>query len=291
MNLADLLRERQVPVAPSGHHHITTGRIQVDCPVCSPNQHRWRLGIHESGRYLHCWSCGRLPVVRTLAELLGISVADVIRALDGLSPQKRSERQARGKLTLPKRLSDLHGAHRQDLLQRGFDPDEIAAVWAVKGIGIAARLTWRLFIPAILRGDVLSWTTRSLSDTSSAAKYISASPDEEHISLKDLLYGEDLVAHTVVICEGPADAWRIGPGAVATFGASFTPAQVVKLTRYPVRVICYDGDQTGRTQAQRLLSLLSPYPGKTFDVLLEGGKDPASAPEKEVKQLRKRFLK
>lgn len=289
MTLRDLLLEHRIPFAPAGHHHITPGRIQVDCPLCSPNQRRWRLGIHESGRYLHCWSCGRVPAANTLAELLNIPIGDVIRVLDAIIPQKRPETQSRGKLTLPDGLCNLKGVHKDYLQARGFNPDEIASLWGVQGIGIASRLTWRLFIPIQLGKKTVSWTTRALTDKSSA-KYVSAKPEEESVSLKSVLYGEDMLQHAAIIVEGPADAWRVGPGAVATLGATFTTAQIVRLIKYPIRVVCYDNDTTGRKKAKELTALLSPYPGETYNVCLETGKDPASASEKEVQKLRTQFL-
>lgn len=95
--------------------------------------------------------------------------------------------------------------------------------------------------------------------------------------------------HAVVIVEGPADAWNVGPGAVALFGVGYTPQQVAALAQYPVRVVCMDSDSEGRAAAERLCSELSIFPGDTYRVELDAD-DPGSASKREVRKLRKAFL-
>lgn len=285
MNLRDLLNECHVPLAPTGHHHITPGRLQIDCPVCTPGQSRWRLGVAENGRFASCWVCGRLPVVETLASVLGLSFADVRQRLNLLDEPTRREKAKRGSLKVPKGVGDLMRIHRRYLEERGFDADEIAEVWGVRGIGVAPKLSWRLFIPAMLNGEVVSWTTRAVANKNSA-RYISAKPDEEKIALKEILYGQDLTRHAVCVVEGPIDAWAIGPGAVATCGVVLSREQRLLIAQYPLRVICFDADRAGQRRASHLVQELSVFPGRTLSVLLETGKDAASASKKEVKEVR-----
>jgi len=109
------------------------------------------------------------------------------------------------------------------------------------------------------------------------------------VALKSVLYGVDYIRHAAVVVEGPADAWRVGPGAVATFGVVVTPDQLARLARFPVRVVCFDSDPPGRARAAKLVSALAPFPGKTYDVVLDA-EDPGSATPKEIKKLRALFL-
>lgn len=285
MLLRDLLVERRVPLAPQGHHHVTPGRLQVDCPICTPGQSRWRLGIAENGHYASCWTCGRLPLVETLAAVLSMSFSEIRQRLHVLDEPTRREKVVRGTLKVPKGIGDLMRIHRRYLEDRGFDPDEIAETWGVRGIGVASRLSWRLFIPAMLNGEIVSWTTRSLADRSTA-KYVSAKPDEEKIGLKELLYGQDMTRHVVCVVEGPIDAWAIGPGAVATCGVVLSREQKLLIAQYPLRVICMDADKAGQRRASHLVQELSVFPGRTLNVVLDTGKDAASASKKEVRQVK-----
>src|SRR5690606_40342887 len=96
--------------------------------------------------------------------------------------------------------------------------------------------------------------------------------------------------HTIVIVEGPIDAWTIGPGAVATFGLSFSAEQKAAMSEFPRRVVCFDSEHLAQKQAKRLCEDLCLLPGVTENVVLESGKDPRSCDPDEVLELRKRYF-
>lgn len=176
-------------------------------------------------------------------------------------------------------------AHRRYLRGRGFDPDELERLWHLKGIGQASRLSWRIFMPWELHGETVSWTTRTISDSSSL-RYLSASEEEEILNHKELLYGEDLVrGHGVGVVEGQPDAWAGGPGFVATGGTSFTRAQVLRMSRYLRVVICFDAEVEAQRRARALQNELSALVPEVFNVVLDY-KDLAVAPEKERRAVR-----
>jgi DNA primase len=191
-------------------------------------------------------------------------------------------------LVFSKGVGDLRKAHREYLRGRGFDVEALISLWRIQAIGIASRLQWRVFIPIFYHGEVVSWTTRSISDRVEM-KYITARPTEEKMPSKSVLYGEDYAGHSVLIHEGPLDVWKVGPGALCTLGTSFSIAQVEKLSKYPRRVVCYDAEREAQQRARSLCDLLAPYDGETLNVLLDS-KDPGSASDREIKRLR-RMLK
>ena len=151
---------------------------------------------------------------------------------------------------------------------------------------MSVRLPWRLFIPFHIHGEVVSWTTRSIGQN--GLRYVSASSDQEKVNHKSILYGEDFCRHAVIVHEGPFDVWRTGPGAVATCGTGFSRSQLLRLSNYPVRVICFDNEKQAQQRATELCDLLEPFPGETIQVTLDA-KDAAEASDKEINQLR-RFL-
>jgi DNA primase len=186
-------------------------------------------------------------------------------------------------------VSDLTRPHRRYLRERGFDPNEVVRLWGVRGICMAARCGWSLWIPVHLRGEVVSWTTRSVSHQV-VTRYVSAREDEEAVALKHCLYGLDYVRHSTVVVEGPTDAWRVGPGATATMGTAFTREQVALLAEIPRRAICFDRGRAAQGRAARLYEVLEGCPGETRMAELETGDDAASADAGEVAELRERYL-
>jgi hypothetical protein len=193
----------------------------------------------------------------------------------------------RGTLVLPKGIGDFQPAHKRYLQNRGICFESLARLWGVRGIGIHATLPWRLFIPIQFQGRVVSWTTRSISDKG-VVRYMSAPADHEAVNHKRILYGEDFCRHAIIVHEGPTDAWRTGPGAVATCGTGFSRSQVLRISKYPIRVICFDNETEAQKRSSHLCDLIESFPGETYNVTLSA-KDAAEATEMEIKELR-RFL-
>lgn len=277
---------------PGEHHHVREGWIGLNCPWCprpSSRKGQWRLGIEIATGRTNCWSCGGRPLFEAIALLARISTGEVASLLQGVRFKYVQKPKKTGSLKTPRGAGPLAQAHRDYLSNRGFDPLTIERLWGVQGIGIAARLQWRLFIPVFLDGEVVSWTTRRISSTRAERRYISASPVEESIPLKETLYGIDLARSTIIIVEGPTDCWRIGPGAVGTFGTAITKAQVNLMSRFPRRVICLDSEDAAQRVAQSLLSTLSALPGETVNIELEAD-DPGSASLEEVEEIRRIYL-
>ena len=77
---------------------------------------------------------------------------------------------------------------------------------------------------------------------------------------------------------------------MATLGLGYTQAQVNRMVNYKTRVICFDNEKKAQKRASKLCNDLSVYPGETFNVKLSG-KDAASSPIKEIKEVRRRCLK
>jgi hypothetical protein len=290
MDLIAVLQDLGVPYREGGHEHCRGGWVQVDCPWCTPQAQHWRLGLNLAHLYASCWSCGGRPLIKALALASGRPYKAVESLLGTVDrPLTRQEKRPRGRLVVPEGVGPLLPAHEHYLRGRGFDPGQLAQLWGVRGIGVATRLAWRLWVPFVLHGKAVSWTTRKVSEKSGAPRYVSASPDEEEVDHKRLLLGEDFCRHAVVVCEGPLDAMRVGPGAVAVCGTAYSRAQVNRLAEYPVRAVCFDSEPAAQARAKRLCDELGVYPGRTVRVELDA-EDPASAPESEILALRKAFL-
>ncbi len=288
MNFEQILIDLNTPVAPESHRHSRSGWVQFDCPFCGKSTFKYHMGYNRAGRYVNCWRCGRHDLATTLLHL-GCKSLSQAKTYVGQLPIERSlqRRLGGGTLKLPK-YGKLEKAHKKYLKKRNFRPKELERLWGIGGIGISARLGWRVFIPIYLGGQVVSYTTRSIADVKS--KYITATPEESIIHPKHVLYGEDYVRDTVVICEGPLDVWAFGPGAVATFGTGWSEQQMMRLTSYRRRIVLFDPEPEAQQRARKLISALEPYRGFTANALLDSDNDVADLSRKDRRLLREELL-
>lgn len=288
MRFTELLQTLKIPYRAEGHEHCRPGWLQLDCPFCGKIGH-YRMGYSLRGGYVNCWSCGSRRLADTIMAITGLAyraVRVLLTDVDHVRPVARPE--VRGTLKLPDMVGPLGYAHREYLRGRGFRPRTIERLWRVRGIGIATRLAWRLFIPIIYRAETVSWTTRAIA-AGESMRYRSAAANEEARNHKELLYGWDYVRQACIIVEGPLDAWAIGPGAVATCGTAYSRRQLLEMGKAPIRAVCFDNDRPAQQRARRLCDNLMVMPGTTTNVVLDA-KDAAAAPKKDIALLRKTFL-
>lgn len=145
-------------------------------------------------------------------------------------------------------LTELPKGHpaRNYVRRRGFKPTELAELW---GIGFSSdeyrEYPGRLVIPfRVCMGDyfepadlantaedpdiweVVGYQGRLLGDPRSGQpKYLT----KQGTRKSEVVYGIERVPFddqsAVIVCEGPTDVWRAGPGAVAILGKSISPVQ------------------------------------------------------------------
>ena len=276
-------------VEPGESKHVRRGWLGIQhCPFCGSQ--KTHLGFPEHGTSGNCWLCGRHSLWDLLIAL-GQDRSQAAESLRGLDLGIRAPRKspATGRYSPPSCIGPLMPNHTAYLRKRRLDPDTAVRLWGARGIGIAPKLSWRIFLPVVHLGQEVSWTTRA-TGKNAVQRYISAAPDQEEIPLKSLLYGEDMARNVVIVVEGPLDAMRVGPGCVATFGLNVSPAQVARIAQFPLRVICMDNDDRAQRVGNQIARDLSVFPGETFLVRLESGDDPGSADSEEIAELRQRFL-
>ena len=284
IDLHALLTDAGIPVRRGGeHHHVSSQFLGLDCPWCRiPGG--FHLGISPAG-VATCWRCGPHSVAEVLAAVLNVPFAEARRLAGGRHvPRERPP----GRLRPPRGVGPLLPAHRRYLRGRGLRPAQVAALWGVGGIGVAARLAWRLYIPVVAGGEVVSWTTRAIGNV--ARRYVAAPAADEARPHKELLYGADYCRGAAVAVEGPLDAWAGGPGFVATFGTGYSRAQALALAQFPVRAVCFDAEPEAQERQAELVSELMGMPGLTYSLHLETGKDAGEADPAEIAEIRREVL-
>lgn len=273
--------------------HTRRGWVQIRCPYCGTDGDSFHMGFCLSWPRVHCWKCGKHPLAKTLKMITGEAEAKIHAIVSGFPREKPIHPEgAKGILTLPQGLKPMGRAHTDYLRSRNFNPRTIERVWGVQGLGLGAgyktekgriNLSWRLFIPIEVGGVLSSWTTRSIADNPSI-RYISATAEHERICHKELLYGEDYAGSTIIIVEGPTKSWRIGPGAVCTFGTRPTPAQIVRMGRYSKRYVLFDHGAERYSQA--LVQQLSMFPGETYEITTDAA-DVEESTKSELSSIRR----
>lgn len=284
MNLTDLLDALHVPYRRHGESpHVSEGWVGIPCHLCEGGSPHFKLGINLATLKATCWACGPVSGADAVASLSGEPrglIVGKMKELDRIAPR----RKGRGKLIMPSGLQTLGAAHDDYLANRGFDPTTMERIWKVQATGQVSDLPWHVVLPVYDGNDVVAWTARKIRDT--GRRYFTP-PDERCIvPLKHTLYGEHLAGASVCVVEGPLDVWAFGPGAVCTYGVGYTMAQLLRLTRFGKRVICFDSDSAGQGRAAKLCAALKAYDGETVNVVLDA-KDLGEASPRERKLLRR----
>lgn len=290
MKFTEVLDDLGIRYITEGHRHVRPGWVGLDCPWCGRDTEGWHLGYSLENHYTKCWRCGFHSTVNVIMEYTGYSFKQCANILKDVETDYIPKKvKTKGKLILPKGIGDLQPAHVKYITRRGFDIKEIKSLWQIQGIGLSSQLPWRIFIPIIYHGKMVSWTTRSISKNKKITRYISAAELEELIPHKDILYGEDFARDVIIIVEGPTDVWKIGPGAVATLGLNYSTEQLTKMVQYRKRIICFDSDKLAQVRANKLADELSPFTGETYNIQLDS-EDAGAASKKEIRQIRKMLL-
>jgi DNA primase len=173
------------------------------------------------------------------------------------------------------------------LKYRRFDPGHLVREWGLRGVGnLGAEWSWRIIIPIHNKdGLEVSYTGRVIGETRTP-RYLTLDLEKSIESPKSLLYGEQYASETIVVVEGPTDVWRIGRGAVATFGTSWTEEQAARIRKYKTRYIMFDNEKPAQRLARKLADAVSSAPGKT-EIITGLVTDPGDLEPEEVDELKK----
>jgi hypothetical protein len=184
--------------------------------------------------------------------------------------------------------------HQNYLRSRNFDPDYLEKEWNLKGTGPVGNYRFRVIAPIEFNHKIVSYQGRDVTNRQ-LEKYKACPKTDEAIHHKHILYGFDKARKkdSVVVVEGITDVWRLGPGAVCTFGIKYKTKQLSLLASYWNQVIVFfDNDELkdAKRQAEQLAFSLS-----SLDVCVKiaqgkRGSDPAKLTDTEAKEFMKENL-
>ena len=272
------------------HKHFREGWIQAECPRCSGNP-GYHLGFSEDSQSFVCWRCGFVPTLEAIRRFTGKSWSDakrLLRQYGGTAKKRRFRKTAKEKdidCELPKGTLDYFPKlHREYLENRNFDPDDLISLWDLKATGKKGDYAKRIVAPVYYRDTLMSYQGRDVTNRSKLP-YKACAEENEKRHHKHCLYGIDLaVGEAVLVVEGITDAWRMGIGAVATFGIKFTEAQVLLLYYHYKRIfVMFDqGEKQAQQQAKELTHRLSVMGKEAENITINKECDPGDLGNEEA---------
>jgi len=292
-NARAFLQDTRIDCTETGQK-ATKNRINVHCPFCTGSR-KFHLGIHLTNAYANCWRCGPHSLLSTIKALLHVSWGEVYKIVDeysdvsGVRVAKYDRTNRNSTIVLPGVLEPLKRIHTTYLEGRNFNPDDIINTWNIQSVGPTGMCKHRIFIPIQYRGDIVSYQCRSVVQGDNILRYITCPPDKEVIFHKSILYGLDsVISDTIVVVEGVTDAWRLGAGAVCTFGTNYMKEQVYQLSKYKYVFILFDPETAAQRQAEKLaneLAFLKKCEPFILDIKSLGVDDPGTLRQSDADEL------
>ena len=305
IDFARLAQEQGLKIARPGERHYREGWVCLKCPFCSGKAGN-HLGFNPRANVFTCFRCGRHGKYETVGLLLNVDKGkayDLCKkyALNVWEQERLENDKRKNKSFTPKKGKDkflLPGTdtpmrmHTEYLENRSFDTLDLISVWGIKFTHRVGEYAYRVVIPITYKNRVVSFTTRDVTNQAQD-RYLACPPSEALRHHKDCVYGLDQSTYkTCIVVEGPFDVWRIGVGAVCTFGTGYTHTQAKLIaSRFEKSYILFDPEEKEAAQrAEGLSQVLSGYPKhKSLVITLSdtNGKDIADLTDRECKPMRK----
>lgn len=243
--------------------------INVKCPYCGDRT--FNGGFNSYGDYYHCWRCGgKHNLYETLSKILNIpnsqidDVLDNYRGKNDLIYRLNDNKEIKNiKLELP--TDTFTPAERKYLKSRNFNPKELYEKYGVVGGGVTGKWKFRIIIPLIIGGKIVSWTGRSILSKEeikelNIPRYKNLSIDESVYSAKNILYNLDnCFGKSIILTEGVFDVIRLSKSkynrpdnVVCSFGTELTQAQISEIkNRFKKVFILFDNEELAQKKARR----------------------------------------
>lgn len=307
--LISLLTSYNIPYAESGKN-IKQGNIGINCPFCE-NDVGNHLGLSvEKGKYA-CWKnanhTGNIEYV--IAYITGLPIQDAKRILyeDVLDnfcffeEKKENEKVSLGGanyLSFPSYFKDITNLGSgipfyNYLKNRGFtEPKKLIDKYYLK-YAIISSWTDRIIIPIYYKEKLVSWTGRSIKNTSLRYKDLSIEESVRHIKNCLLDYDNLTGGNILFICEGPFDAMKLAYytddsiHATCIFTTSIRDEQLKLLSFLSDKYdkLIYLSDKGAEYQTMLLFERFSFIRNISVKFLPDNIKDPGDMTEEQIQKL------
>lgn len=284
-DICKFLDDRNIRYFHSGNN-TSTGWISTNCIFCIDQSNH--LGINLSSKAFSCFKCAEKGnAVKLVCTIDGCDVKTAFQIIseygDGTFVPREKHYQSKVKFPMGtvKILSDPALAF---LESRRYDTQIVIDKYDLYSTGPSGDYKHRIIIPVFVKNRIVSFTGRDITGQSSI-KYKNSSEQYSIRDVKQCLYNMDNVYRDkAVIVEGIFDAWRIGDGAVATFGTKYTREQLRLLKGLKQVFVMYDEDAS--EISEKLAYDLAAFVPQIEVLKLSEG-DPDDLEESDVRALRR----
>lgn len=243
------------------------GWVNTKCIYCGGSS--YKLGFNPTEDYCTCFACGLHNLKETLSKLLAIPKKDINDVIEQYKTRtiilnKLNDKKTTAVKNLVLPTDTFTPIERKYLKSRNFNPSYLHKKYNVVGGGIVGDWKYRIIIPVIINGKIVSWTGRSILEKSKLdelkiPRYKNLEIKKSVINPKECLFNLDNSKNkTVVLTEGPFDVMRLGDDFICSFGTSLTQSQIKEIRlRYDKVFIMFDNEVEAQQKARNYGQMLS----------------------------------
>ena len=285
--------DRDIEVWCSGKN-VTKGWINIQCPFCDDTHNH--LGINKTRTAFSCWRCPEQGWIgKLVGELEQCDYEQSIQLLKDYSHDTENVSTVKyqikhsftGKVLPMSASKEFLPVHLNCLKQRRYDPKYLIKKYDLYACGMASHeVQYRIIIPVKLNNRIVSFVGMDATGKHKI-KYMQSLIEESIIPSKNTLYNIDSVIDIMVIVEGIADVWRLGDGAIATFGVGYSQSQLDMIVSHPAKriFVMFDGEKEAQKIAENLSKSVSVF-NKYVEIIKLNQGDPDDLSEQDIYHLR-----
>lgn len=287
------LTDRGIPFWTEGDN-VSEGWVNIACPYCG--DHFNHLGINLGSKGFHCWRCGEKGLTtKVIAHLERISWGKALEIIEQFQDpfgikdlkEKRLERY-KGEVMPREATPDLPEPHQRWLAYRRFDPLSLRNHYDLHACYAYGDYAYRIIIPIKIKDRIVSFVARDVT-TEQPIAYKNSPIDKSIVPPKEALYNIDRVKDVALVVEGVTDVWRIGDGAVATFGTAWTNPQVKMLEGLRKVFVMFDGEKEATKKAHEFAHAVGSLVDEVEVIEMSSG-DPDDMEMMQVCELRREIF-
>jgi len=267
------------------------GWVNIQCPFCNDESNHGGFNVKEG--YYNCFRCGGHWLPKIIAKLTNSSIEQskkIILQYSNTAPNyfvnKPTSFNSNKEISLPPLVNHLLPEHIEYLRSRRFD-DKVIRTWKLQSTLHYGNYSHRIFAPIYFQNKIVSYQCRAINNNQ-FPPYKACATANEVVHHKHIVYGFDyaIIKKRCIVVEGITDVWRLGKGAVATFGKKFTREQLLLLSNnFNEIFIMFDSDTGYGETFQALAGQLAQKMNKAVECIKLKNCDPGDLPQKTADRI------